>query len=69
MSKESAKSCRRLEERGGQLLGLFAGHWRYFEGEIPRQQASCRRGVFVWLFWLGGRKEGGGERFLFRKGR
>ena len=24
MSKESAKSCRRLEERGGQLLGLLA---------------------------------------------
>ena len=32
MSKESAKSCRRLEERGGQLLGLLAGCWRFFQG-------------------------------------
>ena len=40
VSKESAKSCRRLEERGGQLLGLFPGCWRFFSG---REVWSCWR--------------------------
>ena len=31
MSKESAKSCRRLKEWSGQLLGPFPVRWRYFE--------------------------------------
>ena len=41
MSKESAKSCRRLEERGGQLLGLFfLAVGDFFRGEIPGLQVA-----------------------------
>ena len=43
VSKEFAKSCRRLEERGGQLLGLFPGCWRFFSGV---KYLACR-----WCFW------------------
>ena len=65
VSKESAKSCRRLEEWGGQLLGPFPGRWRYFEKKEAgswRQErsVSCRRrgryfftrGDFLELFML-----------------
>ena len=56
MSKEYAKSCRRLKEWGGQLLGAFPGRWRYLE-KIGGWQlgtrievGGCRGGGFSWLF-------------------
>ena len=51
MSKESAKSCRRLEERGGQLLGLFPGCWRFFQRWCVFLQRALEEESFCLVFF------------------
>ena len=62
MSKESAKSCRRLKEWGGQLLSPFPGRWRYFGKEGGWQLETREERLLQVRRWL--LLEGTAEIFL-----
>ena len=54
MSEESAKSCRRLKEWGGQLLGPEPGRWRYFGKKEKKELQERWSGAAVEDFFSEG---------------